>query len=99
MVDALEIRLMMEKILAELVHVSPNDMPGFLIEEIVKTIWARRLIRRKIKNDPINFLRREGKTQKFKIGMPLNQILKIKLHGHTHRGTQPPFEFLPEDRT
>jgi hypothetical protein len=31
--------------------------------------------------------------------MPLNQILKIKLHGHPHRGTQPPFEFLPEDRT
>jgi hypothetical protein len=31
--------------------------------------------------------------------MPLNQNLKIKLHGHPHRGTQPPFEFLPEDRT
>jgi hypothetical protein len=65
MVDALEINLMMEKILAELVHVSPNDMPGFLKEEIVKTIWARSLVRRKIKNDPINFLRGEGKTQKF----------------------------------
>jgi hypothetical protein len=38
MVDALEISLMMEKILAELVHVSPNDMSGFLKEEIVKTI-------------------------------------------------------------
>jgi hypothetical protein len=64
MVDALEISLMMEKILAELVHVSPNDMPGFLKEEIVKTIWARSLVRRKIKNDPINFFRGEGKTQK-----------------------------------
>jgi hypothetical protein len=64
MVDALEISLMMEKILAELVHVSPNDMPGFLKEEIVKSIWARSLIIRKTKNDPINFLRGEGKTQK-----------------------------------
>jgi hypothetical protein len=64
MVDALEISMMMEKILAELVHVSPNDMPGFLKEEIVKTIWARSLVRRKIKNDPINFFRGEGKTQK-----------------------------------
>jgi hypothetical protein len=52
MVDALEISLMMEKNLAGLVHVSPNDMPGILKEEIVKTIWARSLVRRKIKNDP-----------------------------------------------
>jgi hypothetical protein len=61
MIDALEVSLMMEKILAKLVHVSPNDMPRFLIEEIVKTIWARSLIRRKIKNDPINFLEEKGR--------------------------------------
>jgi hypothetical protein len=72
MIDTLEVSLMMEEILAEFVHVSPNDMPGFLIEEIVKTIRARGLISRKIKNDLINFLRGEGKTQKFKIGKPLN---------------------------
>jgi hypothetical protein len=62
MIDALEVGLMMEKIMAEFVHVSPNDMPGFLIEEVVKTIWARSLIRTKMKNDLINFLRGEGKT-------------------------------------
>jgi hypothetical protein len=36
MIDTLEVSLMMEEILAEFVHVSPNDMPGFLIEEIIK---------------------------------------------------------------
>jgi hypothetical protein len=30
MIYALEVRLMMEKIMEEFVHVSPNDMPGFL---------------------------------------------------------------------
>jgi hypothetical protein len=39
-------------------------MPGFLKEEIVKSIWARSLIIRKIKNDPINFLRGEGGNRK-----------------------------------
>jgi hypothetical protein len=58
MIGALEVSLMMEKILAKLVHVSPNDMPGFLKEEIVKTIWARSLIIRKIKNGPIKFPQR-----------------------------------------
>jgi hypothetical protein len=47
-------------------------MPGFLIEEIVKTIRARGLISRQIKNDLINFLRGKGDTQKLKIGESLD---------------------------
>jgi hypothetical protein len=72
MIDTLEVSLMMKEVLAEFVHVSPNDMPGFLIEEIVKTIRARGLISRQFKNDLINFLRGERETQKFKIGKSLD---------------------------
>jgi hypothetical protein len=38
MIDTLKVSLMMKEVLAKFVHVSPNDMPGSLIEEIVKTI-------------------------------------------------------------
>jgi hypothetical protein len=30
MIDTLEVSLMMKEVLTELVHISPNDMPGFL---------------------------------------------------------------------
>jgi hypothetical protein len=45
-IDTLEVSLMMKEVLTELVHVSSNDMPGFLEEQIVEPIRARGLIRR-----------------------------------------------------
>jgi hypothetical protein len=35
MIDTLEVSLMMKEVLTELVHVSPNDMPGFLEEQML----------------------------------------------------------------
>jgi hypothetical protein len=72
MIDTLEVSLMMKEVLAEFVHVSPDDMPGFLIEEIVKPIRTRGLISRQFKNDLINFLIGKGETQKLKIGESLD---------------------------
>jgi hypothetical protein len=72
MIDTLEVSLMMKEILTELVHVSSNDMPGFLEEQIVEPIRARGLISRQIKDDLINFLSGEGKAQKLKIGVALD---------------------------
>jgi hypothetical protein len=46
MIDTLEVSLMMKEVLTEFVHVSPNDMPGFLKEQIVKPIRTRGLISR-----------------------------------------------------
>jgi hypothetical protein len=46
MIDTLEVILMMKEVLTELVHVSPNDMPGFLKEQIVEPIQPRGLISR-----------------------------------------------------
>jgi hypothetical protein len=72
MIDTLEVGLMMKEVLTEIVYVSPNDIPGFLKEQIVKSIRTRGLISRQIKDDLINFLRGEGETQKLKIGVALD---------------------------
>jgi hypothetical protein len=68
MIDTLEVGLIMKEVLTELVHVSPNDMLGFLKEQIVKPIRTRGLISRQIKNDLINFLRGEWETQNSRLG-------------------------------
>jgi hypothetical protein len=72
MIDTLEVSLMMKEVLTEFVHVSHNDMPGFLKEQIVKPIRTGGLISREIKDDLINFLIGEGETQKLKIVVALN---------------------------
>jgi hypothetical protein len=68
MIDTLEVSLMMKEILTELVHVSSNDMPGFLEEQIVEPIRARGLISRQIKDDLINFLSGEGEHKNSRLG-------------------------------
>jgi hypothetical protein len=45
-VETLKVSLMMKEVMTELVHVTSNDMPGFLEEQIVEPIRARGLIRR-----------------------------------------------------
>jgi hypothetical protein len=72
MIDTLEVSLMMKEILTEIVHVSSNDMTGFLEEQIVEPNRARGLISRQIKDDLINFLSGEGEAQKLKIGVALD---------------------------
>jgi hypothetical protein len=72
MIDTLEVSLMMKEILTELVHVSSNDMSGFLEEQIIEPIRARGLISRQIEDDLINFLSGEGEAQKLKIGVALD---------------------------
>jgi hypothetical protein len=68
MIDTLEVSQMMKEVLAEFVHVSPNDMPGFLKEPIVKPSRTRGLISRQFKDDLINFLRGKGRHKNSRLG-------------------------------
>jgi hypothetical protein len=99
MIDAFEIRHMTIKIMTEPIHVSYNDMSGLFKEQFVKTIWPRNFVIREVKNNLVNFFSGKWIAEKVKIIVPLNQILKIKLHGGFNRGAKPSFELLPKKST
>jgi hypothetical protein len=95
-IDAFKVSPMMKEIKAQLIHVTSNNGPTFFDKSIVKAIRARSFITREIKNDIINFFCRERATQNFKVIMPFNNGMKVKLHISVNRKTQSSSELIPE---
>jgi predicted ATPase len=96
MIDAFKVSPMMKEIKARLMHVTSNDGPTFLDKSIVKAIRTRSFITTEIKNDSVNLFCRERATQNFKVIMPFDKGMKVKLHISVNRKTQPSSELIPE---